>query len=410
MLEQYISKENNYETLFLIGSNGTGKTYNLLNIYEKDTTKNIYVSEDGEIHNRTHKNKVKLELDKKLYIFESDEKQRGNRQVDNTSKQVNINPKLLDLLNFCCKELNNIRKIKKKSRGQTKILNILEIITSIFLNSVSVILFDEPENYLDDNYLRIIARLFALLKKAKIKVIVATHNPRLCELCNMTIDNAILMDIKNVNGKVEYTEANLTMQDAKEVYINVSNEIKDIANKNKYNEDSGILKKLNMSENDLLFDDLLKYLLQSEEFYRALFYKDILVVEGETEKTILKKIYKNILESSHFFAVNGKAFLPFFVEIFIRFNKNVKILFDSDKKPDKNYNTAVAITDYFESKYTDICKIFEYDLESHFGIDLESFRKNNGFSQRDKFMIKQFAAEEYFKNENNLKKFINFIN
>ena len=34
-----------------------------------------------------------------------------------------------------------------------------------------------------------------------------------------------------------------------------------------------------------------------------------------------------------------------------------------------------------------------------FGIDLESFRKNNGFSRKNEFMIKQFAAEEFFKNK-----------
>ena len=44
-----------------------------------------------------------------------------------------------------------------------------------------------------------------------------------------------------------------------------------------------------------------------------------------------------------------------------------------------------------------------------FGIDLEGFRVNNGFSKKDKFMIKQFAAEEFFKDKNNLDKFINFL-
>lgn len=366
MLERYIAKGNNYKTFFLIGSNGAGKTYNLLKIYERDTTKNIYISEEGEIHNRTHKNKVKLDLDNKVYIFESDERQRGNREVNNISKKISINPRLIELLTFCNKELNNINKIKKKSKGQVKILNILEIMTSIFLNSVFIILFDEPENYLDDSYLRIVAKLFALLEKAEIKVIVATHNPRLCELCNMYIDNVVLMDIKNIDGRIEYIQSNLTMEEIKKIYINVADIVKGIEIQNKYNQDAGILKKLNMSENDVLFEDLIKYLLQSEEFYRALFYKDILLVEGETEKIILKKAYKNISDNSYFFVVNGKAFLPFFAEIFSKLNKNLKIVFDSDRKPDKNSSTAVAITDYFEINYKGICRIFEYDLESNF--------------------------------------------
>lgn len=366
MIERYIAKDDNYQTFFLIGSNGAGKTYNLLKIYERDTTKNIYISEEGEIHNRTHKNKVKLDLDNKVYIFESDERQRGNRDVNNISKTISINPRLIELLVFCNKELNNINKIKKKSKGQAKILNILEIMTSIFLNSVSIILFDEPENYLDDSYLRIVTKLFELLEKAKIKVIVATHNPRLCELCNMYIDNVVLMDIKNIDGKIEYIRANLTMEEIKETYIKVADTVKEIAIEKKYDQNAGILKKLNMSENDVLFEDLLKYLLQSEEFYRALFYKDILLIEGETEKIILKKVYKNISNNSYFFTVNGKAFLPFFVEVFYRLNKNLKIVFDSDRNPDKHSNTAVAITDYFEVKYKEICKIFEYDIESNF--------------------------------------------
>ena len=61
-----------------------------------------------------------------------------------------------------------------------------------------------------------------------------------------------------------------------------------------------------------------------------------------------------------------KAFLPFFAEVFKRLNKNLKIIFDSDRKPNRIYNTAVAITDYFEINYKEICRIFEYDLESEF--------------------------------------------
>ena len=373
MIEQYIVKDNIYETFFLIGSNGSGKTYNLLKIYERDTTRNIYISEEGEIHNKTRKNKVKLDLENKVYIFESDEKQRGRREANNISKATSVNTKLIKLLTFCKKELNTLNKIKKKSKGQAKILNILEIMTSIFLNSVSSILFDEPENYLDDNYLRIVSKLFILLKEAEIKVVVATHSPRLCELCNMYIDNAILMDIKNIDGKIEYIQSNLTMEEVKKIYINVSNEVKNIAILNKYNSDAGILKKLNISENDILFEDLLKYLLQSEEFYRALFYKDILLVEGETEKIILKKVYKNISDNSYFFVVNGKAFLPFFAKIFDKLNKNLKIVFDSDRRPDKDNSTAVAITDYFEINYKGICRIFEYDLESYFRYRFREF-------------------------------------
>lgn len=90
------------------------------------------------------------------------------------------------------------------------------------------------------------------------------------------------------------------MEEVKKIYIKVADIVKSIEIQNKYNQDAGILKKLNMSENDVLFEDWIKYLLQSEEFYRALFYKDILLVEGENEKIILKKAYKNISDNSYF--------------------------------------------------------------------------------------------------------------
>ena len=196
------------------------------------------------------------------------------------------------------------------------------------------------------------------------------------------------------------------------MYIDISEEIQKNAKINKYEEDSGILKKLTIYQNNSLFDDLLNHFLKSEEFYRMLFYKEILIIEGETEKIILKKIYKNISSNSHFFCVNGKAFLPFFAELFIYFNKKLKIVFDSDRKinPKSNkYTTAVAITNYFEEKHNKISKIFEYDLENHFNIDLDYFRISNGFNNKNKFMVKQFAAEEFFKNGSNLEKFIKFI-
>ena len=71
--------------------------------------------------------------------------------------------------------------------------------------------------------------------------------------------------------------------------------------------------------------------------------------------------------------MKGKAFLPFFIEIFNKLNKNLKIVLDSDRKPDKNSSTAVAIIDYFEINYKGICRIFEYDLESNFRYRFRGF-------------------------------------
>jgi len=168
MLESYLKQINNYETYFLIGSNGVGKTYNLLKIYNEDTTKNVYISEEGELLHTANKSKIKLDLGEKSYIFNVDEKQRGNaNNISNISKLVPIENRLFKLLSFCSQELINISKIQRKSKGQYKLMNILEIITSTFLNTVSIILFDEPENYLDDNYLRVIAITIFSFKRSK---------------------------------------------------------------------------------------------------------------------------------------------------------------------------------------------------------------------------------------------------
>ena len=58
---------------------------------------------------------------------------------------------------------------------------------------------------------------------------------------------------------------------------------------------------------------------------------------------------------------------------YARLNKNLKIVFDSDRKPDKNSSTAVAITDYFDINYNGLCRIFEYDLESNFRYRFRGF-------------------------------------
>lgn len=358
MINKYINN-NCYDPLFLIGSNGSGKTYTLKEYQDITEGKSIYISEEGT-------------LDVKMF--------RSNAIPKLETHEYLLYP-------------------KSKYYGETK-----------EREEIKVVFFDEPENFLDDLGLRKISVLFSMLKKANIKLVVATHSYSLCNLLKIPMD-----DIVFINKWFDVVESNYknsiiyqSLKDIKKMYRTCTEDFEKYILTKNLDIDKGITMKMHYFEDSKLFKLYLNDALKTEQFYRALFYKRIILVEGASENRIIRKLNIEQLHDDFFFVTYGKAFMIFFAELFTKIGKEIIIITDSDKKckgKSKRYNTAYGITLYLKEKYSERVKLFNVDLESHFSIDKKEYE--------DKGMLpneaKVFSADQFFSYKKNINKFINFL-
>ena len=410
MIKKYLQSKST-EPLFLIGPNGSGKTYNLKKYQDLTEGNSIYISEDGNLDVKMIRNDAVTKLENKEYLIYPPSRYYGvaiERQEVIVSK---IDSRLLELIKYCKKELDFYNSIKSKSRGQEKAFNIFNIIYKTYMNPIKYIFFDEPENYLDDLGLRKISILLSHLKKAKIKLVISTHSYSLCSLLNVSIDNIVFIN-KTFDFKKSYYKSSmvkLTLNNVRKLYEEATIEFEKFIEDKKLDIDGGIRSKMHFYEQRELLDLYLNDVLKSEQFYRALFYQKIILVEGPSESRIIRKLNIEELHDNYFYITYGKSFMIFFAKLFTKIGKNILIISDSDKKLKKNadkYNTAYGITMYMQRHYSKALKLFDVDLESHFKIDKSYFDKK-GLSSNE---MKVYAADEYFSSKKNINKFIKFLN
>lgn len=411
MLLHYCSEPIDFKPKFLIGNNGSGKTYQLNKIYESNPTKNLIISEEGELRTQVVKNKVIVDIKKKSYIIPSSDLNRGTGYRDVVDKLEEIDDRVLGIIKFCSDELEKLNNIISKSKGQEKIKKLMDILYSTLLNPIEMIMFDEPENFLDESYLNIISKLVRTISSAGIKVVIGTHSPLLCELCNVDIEDILMLTLDFEDGSPKYNQTHLTKILIKDSCTQIADKIEEIRKLNNYDMDYDVHLKLELCKHDHIFEKYLNYVLKTEEFYRALFYKTIYVVEGHTERAIVLNSRKNVPSNAFFYSSDGKSFIPMFAWVFAFYKKDIKILIDSDriiKGKSETFRLQVAITEYLLSTYHNGTKVFETDLEKQFEIDAESFKRNNHLP--DKWgLLKPLAAKAFFEDDQNRKEFMQFI-
>lgn len=410
MIKKYL-KSKSTEPLFIIGPNGSGKTYNLKKYQDITEGNSIYISEDGNLDVKMPRNEAIPRLENGEYLIYPQNKYYGERIERKDVIVSKIDYRLLELINYCKKELDFYNSIKCKSRGQEKAFNIFNIIYKSYMNPIKYIFFDEPENYLDDLGLRKISILLSHLKDAKIKLIISTHSYSLCSLLNVSINNIIFIN-KMFDLKKSYYNnqmIKLTLNNVRKIYEASTIEFEKFIENKKLDVDGGIRKKMHFYEHKNLLDLYLNDVLKSEQFYRALFYQKIILVEGPSESRIIRKLNIEELHDNYFYITYGKCFMIFFAKLFTKIGKNILIITDSDKKFKKGadkYNTAYGITLYMQENYSSSLKLFDIDLENHFQID-KSFFDKKGLSSNE---MKVYSADEYFSSKRNINKFIKFLN
>lgn len=406
MINKYLIQKS-CKARFLIGSNGSGKTYVMRKMLSEHEGESLFISEEGNLDIKMIRKSVVPELENKKYIIYPDPRSYGTER-DDGYKKVSIPERLLPLIEYCYEQIEHYKSIRYRSKGQEKIYNIFNIIYKTLLNPIKIIFIDEPENFMDDLGLRKITRLFKLIEDAKIKLIVSSHNYNLCNLLKVPINHIFFIKKDFNEKKVAFSNTIkcISLNDVKKLYKNETKNFENYIKGKKLDPDK-MSRKLHIDDNGDLFELFLNDVLTSEQFYRSLFYSNVVLVEGQTEKRIINKFdLSEKFEDNYFFICDGKGYMPFWAALFNSIGKNVKIIIDSDKKiPPINDKVTYGMTCYLKYKYPGQVTSFEPDLENYFGIDTNKF--SHYLSSRGE--NKLYASDEFFQNKNNLKKFLNYI-
>ncbi len=385
--------------MFLIGMNGSGKTHALNEALKEERHQAFMITEDGMPFIPKHMNRVSINFEKKIYNY-TNEALRG-QSIRNT-EQEEISSNSLNVILFCNKIIRKLSHFQKKSKGQNKLFSIMTVFTSYNLNNIRIIYFDEPENFMDEEFLKVIAEFFRLLINNNFIVRVATHNSRLLNILKTSLEDVILFN--------SHSQFIVLDDEIKKIYHSASSNVEKIRNSHKIEIDASIKYKLDLPDVPRAFDNFVEQTLKSEEFYRCLFYKKIVIVEGISDIVTLSSIKNDFENSIEIFNANGKAFIPFFVDLFNRLNKEVIVIIDDDIRERNgviHLKHPIAITKHLEEKNcANEIKLVVHspDLEGFYGIELEKIGKELGMSSsvRDKKgWTKLIAAFIFFSDERN---------
>lgn len=336
----------------IVGPNASGKSYYLNNDLLNALPNSILIlDEEGRFHTKDSRRRVKIYED--YYIYDDDTNRGTSRRIIEKEK---IEDNALKIISGI-KSYKSKFEYSKKSLGSKKISNILDAFLSYNLNHIDYFLFDEPENSLDDERIKCIGKIFNLLISNNKRVIFITHSPRLLELLQIDVNNIYLFP------KIYSEVINFSFEDVLEIYNKNGEDLKKINPDSKNNEhknydylpDTGIT---------LLY---LNEFLKSNDFYRALFYSHVILVEGITEELLARELSNDLELSRCIVNSNGKYKMPFLFKLFSMFCDKITCIIDSDYKKN-NITFTKNLTKHIES-FAKKNKYFVYTLPN----DIESF-------------------------------------
>lgn len=393
---------------FLVGMNGSGKTYALNQALREQEHQAFLITEDGMPLIPRHMNPISIDWGGMTYSY-LDEGSRG--ELGRVTEEEDILENIHPVINYCNEIMRKLDFFNTKSKGQEKLYNMMSIFNSYNLNSIKVIYFDEPENFLDEEFLKVIAEFFSVLVDNDFTVRVATHNSRLLNILKVKLEDIIFFN--------NHSQFIISEEEVKELYQMTSNDIEAIRLEKNIQQDASIQYKLDLLNHAYTFESFLEQNLKNEEFYRCLFNKKIILVEGISDITALSSLKNELENSIEIFNPNGKSFIPFFVKLFLKLKKELIVIIDEDNPVSDESGTIkhpVAITHYLEGLKDngDInLVVHSPDLEGFYNIELDTVGAMLGMSstliRRNKGWLKTLAAYIFFNEEENKQRLKNHI-
>lgn len=332
--------------LTLIGGNASGKTYNLLKFKDKNGKDNIYISEDASTE--VYSNNVIIDAG---YYIEEDIKTKGYGSRNRSSERIKEN--LLPILHKVDFILEKQTKKRFQSLGDKKFIKILKLLVSTNLNNVYYICIDEPENFLDDIKLRELASLLLELSKTHISIRIATHSYKLLEYLQLELNQIGVLNqigekiyIGNICRVVNISKL---LNEYESIGKCVTKHLKCLQKKmqqenKKY--DGWLYNHMTADRKLIEFMFNMVY-CKNENFYRALFYNELLIVEGFTEEKLFRGLALDNMWMYNMFIANGKGNIPIFAILFSELGKKIVIILDKDTE----CTPAYVLTEYLENEF-----------------------------------------------------------
>ena len=138
----------------IVGPNTVGKSYSLRFLHSKSNGESLLIDEDGGYTCNIARSKIQRVDNKYFYVDESNKGKEAAEveqiEIESSSREI------ISVAEDCKRQMN----VKFLSSGSKKLNNILDIILSLNLNGIKFFYFDEPENFLDDQSIKLVQRIF----------------------------------------------------------------------------------------------------------------------------------------------------------------------------------------------------------------------------------------------------------
>lgn len=363
----------------IVGRNNEGKTYSMAEYVRNNSSKSILIDTNGKVCIIKH---WLVTIDGIDYVYSGNNKNR-----------IKIDSRLYGLINY----LNNINSefsdnSEYRSNGIKKIQNIISSMLYMNLNNIESVLFDEPDLMLDSINLDILSNIINVLVSSGIKVVIATHSTQLLSAINVHIDDIYVFKnrlIYNINRDFIHNCLMCSHKRATEIAET-------------YKDNKKIkFEKLAIYKDRLALDSFISDIINDGNFYKAIMYNKIIVVEGMSDYIIMTERVKFIDSTCKIFIAKGKPYVYLYCKIFNALGYKVMCIYDLDNGNNSSSSSAKVLNNIINDLEADgiVTVGVDVDIEHYIGFE-GSHKRDNSNSNN----YKKLNAYEALKDVKAMKK------
>lgn len=330
----------------IIGKNTVGKTHYLLEKYNSSRGNSLLIDHNGTCE------RSNIYVDFEELQYESDRRYRG----EDTREIELIKSELHEFYKAAKKSHDKIRGTRNKSNGILKLERILEALIYQNLNNIVNIYIDEPDTYIDSENLIMLISLLNMLEHFGISIVIATHSSEFVSQCSIKIT-----DIEIIRGNyLMGTKKHYSISDEK--ILEIYKEVNELFEKKHFENGN----RCGMHSISLAFEkpEYIEYLimcLSDQDVITALFYDNVLLFEGYSEKVINNLLFKYNKFSK--ITCGGKSLVILYAYILKSLGMNVSCVVDRDNEHNcAHFQMNKVLDEQFNTLF------FESNLESEYNI------------------------------------------